>query len=97
VTDVVREGSLKLVVAWSRQRSLDSVVETFLSKYAGVNDLQRLTQGCFVIHTAAEPSELRDELSAILIETESVIVVQFERWSSAGSDIDTRWLLRRGH
>jgi hypothetical protein len=97
VTDVIGPGSLKLVSGWSPSRSLDQVLSTVLSDRAGANDVRRLQDNVFVVYSEVEPADVRNWLSEHLTDDESVIVVEFERWSSHGPGVDRRWLLRRGH
>ena len=97
MTGVIGLGSLKLVSGWSPNRSLDPVLHEVLSNHAGANDVRRLQDSVFVIYTEAEPADVRNWLAGQLTDQESVIVVEFERWSSNGPAIDRSWLLRRGH
>lgn len=50
-----------------------------------------------VVHTDLEPADLRDWLSGVLPEGESLLVVEFEKWSGYGASVDRSWLLARGH
>jgi hypothetical protein len=97
VTDIIGAGSLKLVSGWSLSRSLDLVLDEVLSDRAGTNDVRRLQDNAFVVYTEAEPADVRNWVAEELTDQESVLVVEFERWSSHGPAVDRRWLLRRGH
>jgi hypothetical protein len=97
VTDVVGPGTLKLVIAASPSRSLDPIVARMLEARADANDVRRMAEAAYAVHTTAEPEEVRAWIVAGLRDYESVFVVEFERWSSHGAGIDREWLLRRGH
>lgn len=97
MTDVIGPGSLKLVSGWSLSRALDPVLDEVLSDRAGTNDVRRLQDNVFVVYTEAEPTDVRNWVAERLTDQESVLVVEFERWSSHGPAVDRRWLLRRGH
>lgn len=97
MTDAIGPGTLKLVSGWSPSRSLDQALRERLERHAGVNDVCRLSAGLYVVHTEAEPADVRTWLQAELLEDESALVLEFERWSSYGPGVDRTWLLRRGH
>lgn len=60
-------------------------------------DIRRVSPVAFVVHTAIEPTELRDWLSGYLEGGESLLVIEFEKWSGFGDLVDRVWLLERGH
>jgi hypothetical protein len=97
VTDVIGPGSLKLVAGCSSKRSLADAICGLLRERIGENDVRHLRNDAFLVYTDAESAAIRDWLSPLLSEDESVFVVEFERWSGRGPAADTRWLLRRGH
>jgi hypothetical protein len=97
VTDDVGPGSLKLVTGWSPDRSLRDALHETLRAHIAENDVRRLHGETFLAFTDAEPAAIRDWLAPVLLEGESVFVVEFERWSGHGPAIDRGWLLRRGH
>ena len=97
MTDVIGPGSLKLVAASSPRRPLGDVLRDTLCAHAGGNDVRHLHGETFLVQTEADPAAIRDWLSALLGEDESVFVIEFERWSSHGLAADRTWLLRRGH
>ena len=97
MTDTVGQGTLKLVSGWSPSRSVDQTIGRILTDSAGPNDVRRLSDGVYLVFTAEEPEDVRNEIAAQLTEGDSVFVVEFERWSSQGPAADRTWLLRRGH
>jgi hypothetical protein len=96
VEDIGR-GTLKCVSASSPHRSLRSAIEGALREHVAAHNVRHLHDSVFAVHTEAEPSDIRDWLAPLLREDESLLVVEFERWSGHGGAIDRRWLLRRGH
>jgi hypothetical protein len=91
------EPTLKCVIAWSDRRNLCSIVEdALLAKIAG-GDVLRLGEDALIVHTAEEPAEIRGWVRSALDDGESVLVVEFERWSGFGPEVDSAWLLKRGH
>ncbi len=97
MTDAIGAGSLKLIVGCTSERSLADAIGAQLRERLGENDVRHLHNDAFLVYTDAEPAAIRDWLSPLLSEDESVFVVEFERWSGRGPAADTRWLLRRGH
>ena len=97
MTDVIGPGSLKLVTASSPRRSLRDALLDALRAQAGENAVRHLHGETFLLHTEAEPAAIRDWLAPLVSEDESIVVVEFERWSSHGPAAERRWLLRRGH
>ncbi|HEV8573580.1 MAG TPA: hypothetical protein VGR43_02625 [Dehalococcoidia bacterium] len=91
------EPTLKYVIAWSDERNLCTLVEAKLQARTGANDVLRLGDDGFVVHSADEPAAIRDSISGVLRDGESVLVFEFERWSGFGQGIDARWLMKRGH
>jgi hypothetical protein len=90
-------GTLKCVSVSSPARSLRDDVETVLLEHVAPHNVRHLHDATFAVHTDAETSDIRDWLAALLGEDESLLVVEFERWSGHGDAIDRAWLLRRGH
>ena len=90
-------GSLKCVAGWSPSRSLGDSLEQALRAHAGDERVRHLYGDAFLVYTEADTSTVRDWLAPLLEESESVFVVEFERWSGHGPAIDSRWLMRRGH
>ena len=88
--DVIGPGSLKLVSGRSPSRSLDLVLDEVLSDRAGANDVRRLQDSLFVVYTEAEPADVRNWIAERLTDEESVLVVEFECWSSHGPAVDRR-------
>jgi hypothetical protein len=90
------EATLKCVIAWSERRNLCSLVEEALRKSAS-EDFMQAGDDALIVHTASEPAALRDRARDVLEDGESVIVLEFERWSGYGPGIDSAWLLKKGH
>ncbi|MDO8616877.1 MAG: hypothetical protein Q7T33_14265 [Dehalococcoidia bacterium] len=89
--------TLKCVIAWSERRPLGELLAAQLAESAGEGNVLRLGGAACAVYTAEEPADLRDRLRGRLEEGESLLVLEFERWSSSGPAIDSRWLLARGH
>jgi hypothetical protein len=85
-------GTLKCVVVSGDARP---VVEALRGRI-GRDDVRQMGESVLV-HTALEPSELRDHLAAAAGSRCSVLVVEFEKWSGHGDAVDRAWLLARGH
>jgi len=97
VTEQIRPGSLKLVVACSADRSLREPVEGALLERCGPDDVRHLHADTFLVHTEASAADIRDWLAPLLAEDESLFVVEFERWSARGPAAGRDWLRARGH
>jgi hypothetical protein len=89
----IERGTLKCVI-WSGKA--DSVPARLLERVSA-EDVRELRPGAVVVHTPVEPAELRDWLSGEVGEGESLLIVEFERWSAFGKGVDREWLLARGH
>lgn len=94
MTDEIGPGTLKLIVASSPEAA--AAAESAVRARVRGADVRRLGDA-LLAYTDARPDELRDAIRDSLPDGESVLVVEFERWSSAGGAVDTEWLLRRGH
>jgi predicted RNA-binding Zn ribbon-like protein len=90
-------GSLKCVVGCSSTRSLREPIEAALRARAGEEEVRHLHGDTLLVYTEAETAAIRDWLAPELRDGESVLVVEFERWSGRGPAPDREWLLRRGH
>lgn len=91
------DPTLKCVIAWSDKRNLCTIVEdALLGRIAG-GEVLRLGEDAHLVQTANEPAEIRDWVRGALEVGESVLVIEFERWSGSGPGIDSRWLMSRGH
>lgn len=97
MTDVVRPGSLKLIVASAPSVSPRDTIERALVEHAGAADVRHLFGDAFLVHTDADCAALRDLVVRALGPGAAAFVVEFERWSGSGPSVDARWLLRRGH
>lgn len=85
-------GTLKCIIAAATPAALAA-----LREHAGANNIREAGEGAVLVYTALEPSELRDLLSLDTAEGESLLVLEFEKWSGFGTGIDREWLLARGH
>jgi len=92
-----QEASLKCVVAWSDARNLCDLIGQTLEAAAGADNVLHLSEDSYVVWTHESTADIRDRLTPALTEEESLLVVEFETWSSHGSRIDSTWLLGRGH
>ncbi len=90
----VGAGSLKLVVV--PEREVADAVEAALRTLVCERDVRCFGECAFLVWTGAEPADLRDRLASSA-GSRSLLVVEFERWSSRGPQADVAWLLRRGH
>lgn len=97
MAEQIEPGSLKLVVACSAVRPLQEPIEDALRARCRPNDVRRLDGAGLLVHTKASAAEIRDWLTPLLAEGESVFVVEFERWSARGPAADRDWLRKRGH
>jgi hypothetical protein len=97
VAEQIGPGTLKLVVISSGNRSLREQIEALLRAHCRANDVRRLQDETFLVHTEASTAEVRDWLAPVLADGESVFVVEFERWSARGPAADRDWLRNRGH
>jgi hypothetical protein len=90
-------GTLKLVAGCSTSRSLRDAIQAALRAHVPDDGIRPLHTDTFLVYTDAQPSAIRDWLAPSLAAGESVLVVEFERWSGHGPAPDREWLLRRGH
>jgi hypothetical protein len=95
--DETGPGSLKCVIGSSRTRALADVLLPALGEHVAARNIYHLHGETIIVHTDAETATIREWLTPLLHEDESLLVVEFERWSSQGAAVDRRWLLRRGH
>lgn len=91
------DPTLKCVIAWSDKRNLCTIVEDALASRIQGGEVRRLSEDAHVVQAANELAEIRDWVRGALEAGESVLVVEFERWSGYGPGIDSRWLMSRGH
>jgi len=95
--DAIGAGTLKLIVVTAADASLAATAESELRARIPAADLRVLGPGSYVVYGEPSASDVRDWLARALPSASSVLVAEFERWSSFGDAIDVRWLLRRGH
>ena len=86
-------GTLKCVISSGK---LDSVLARLLERVDSEN-IREVRPGAVLVHTPLEASELRDWLAGEVEEGQSLLVVEFEKWSGHGAGVDRVWLLARGH
>jgi hypothetical protein len=94
--DTIGAGTLKLIVVDVQPRALPRIAAA-LDAHVRRQDLRAFGASAWVAFTDADPSDIRDWLAPHLRGGESLLVTEFERWSSRGDAIDRRWMLRRGH
>lgn len=90
-------GTLKCVCAWSPRRRLRDTLEQALVSRVAAHNVRHLHGDTFIVFTDEDTPTVRGWLSPLLEDGESLLVVEFERWSGHGDAIDRSWLLRRGH
>jgi len=84
-------GTLKCVIAARTPAVLASLREHVMDE----NILQ--AGSAVLVYTPLETSELRDLLASASSDSDSLLVLEFEKWSGFGTAIDRDWLLARGH
>lgn len=89
----IEPGTLKCVIALR----LTEDVLSALRQHVSDENIRAASPDAVLVHTALEPSELRDRLSRATGEESSLLVVEFEKWSGYGPGIDREWLRARGH
>ena len=89
-------GSLKLVL-FGGPRSLRARIASALAGRIPGDELRPLGPSALLVHTEAEPAEVRDWLAAVCPPGGWVFVAEFEKWSARGGAVDAAWLLARGH
>ena len=94
--DTIGSGTLKLIVLDAPEAALPRVAAA-LDAHIRREDLRAFGASAWVAFTDAEPSDVRGWLAPHLRDGESLLVTEFERWSSHGEAVDRRWMLRRGH
>ena len=95
--DEIGPGTLKCVVGHSPSRPLRSLIAEILGPHVRDQDIRHLSDDALLAYSDASAADLRDWIAAQLGPGESVLVMEFERWSAFGPAADRRWLLRRGH
>jgi len=90
-------GTLKCVSASSPTRALAGVLREAIEARVPAHNIYHLHGETIIVHTEADTATIREWLAPLLRDDESLLVVEFERWSSQGDGVDRRWLLRRGH
>lgn len=91
------EPTLKCVIAWSNRRNLCSIIGDQLAAIVAEEDTKRLGEDTYAVSTDLDPAAIRDHLTAQVGSDEGLLVIEFEKWSSHGTAVDSTWLLRRGH
>jgi hypothetical protein len=94
--DTIGAGTLKLIVL-DAQPGAPPRIAAALDAHIRREDLRAFGASAWMAFTDAEPSDVRDWLAPHLRDGESLLVTEFERWSSHGDAVDRRWTLRRGH
>lgn len=90
-------ASLKCVIAWSERRNLCDLIEEALRDGARPQDIVRVGDDSYLVYSDEEPWQTRDSVRSSLQEGESVLVIEFEKWSGYGPGVAGDWLLARGH
>lgn len=94
--DPIVPGTLKLIL-FDAPADAVARASACLRERVRDEDVRSIGAYAFIIYNGADPADVRDWLASLLGDGESVLVTEFERWSSRGDAVDPRWLLRRGH
>jgi hypothetical protein len=92
----IGEGALHLI-AVDAPSGVMAALESALHARIRPDDVRRFGECAFLTYCDADPATIRDWLAPVLGDRDSVLVTEFERWSSRGDAIDAPWVLRRGH
>jgi len=90
-------ATLKCVIVRSDGRNLCDLIGQVLEARVASADICRLNEDSHLVYTHEASVHVRDWVAAELGDGESVLVVEFETWSSCGPGVDARWLARHGH
>ena len=90
-------AGLKCVIACSARRRLGGLIAEELASLADAGDIRRLGEEACLVYSPAPANAIRDRLRERLEEGESLLVLEFEKWSGYGRGVDDAWLLARGH
>ncbi len=88
---------MRCVIAWSPRRPLCDVILDGLAACVDAGDIRRLGDEACLVYSPAPTDEIRDRLRERLEDGESLLVLEFEKWSGYGQGLDAAWLLARGH
>lgn len=89
--------SLKLIVVDPENPHVVQKLAQHLVAETGASEVRAMLRNSYVVNTVLGTSELRDLISSDLDARDSCLVVEFETWSGYGPEIDSAWLMRRGH
>lgn len=90
-------ATLKLVAIAPGDSGVKQGAQRVLVEIAGESEVRAVGDRAFVVHTSLTTAELRDRLQPVLADADSAIVAEFETWSGYGPEVDSVWLMRRGH
>lgn len=89
--------TLKLIVVDPTNPHVMRKLQQDLVSRVGKGEIRSILGNAYIVNTPLQPAELRDLISSDLGERDSFLVVEFERWSGYGPEVDGTWLMRRGH
>lgn len=89
--------SLKLILVDPADQQVLFKIEKQIPKTLQDSEVVAVFGNACVVYTALDTSELRDAVGSRLPEGASCLIVEFETWSGYGPEIDSEWLMRRGH
>ena len=69
--------TLKVVVAWSNRRNLCTLIGDALEAIAGGEEVRKLSDEAYVVHTPLTTAVLRDRLLETLADGDRVFVAEF--------------------
>lgn len=89
--------TLKLIAVDAGNPHVLRALRDALLREVGASEIRAIFGSAYLVSTTLDPSGLRDLLAERMNERDSILVVEFETWSGYGPEIDSAWLMRRGH
>jgi hypothetical protein len=89
-------GTLKCVV-FRADAALRQDIHDMLRSRVGADALREIDSEAILVFTEGTSAEIRDWVAALGRHPAWLLVLEFEKWSSYGPEIDRVWLLERGH
>jgi hypothetical protein len=89
-------GTLKCIVFRVHALAREAIYSALRSRVAE-DDLRPIDSETILAFTEATPAQIRDWLAKAGGPGAWIFVVEFEKWSGYGQEIDREWLLARGH
>ncbi len=89
----IGSGTLKCIIVAGSAHAVVAV----LRKHVASDDIREAGEAVCLVYTELEAAELRDLLSRELGDGGSILILEFDKWSGFGPDVDRDWLRARGH